>query len=109
MPHTQFWTQIVPFFSDCLHTLTKKMAIILASGIGVGGNDIVDDTAGHEGEWFVFHAIADCVIASMTFRSGSSTGSLAGKTIKAGDRIFGIINAVQLTSGVAILYRHAGR
>lgn len=100
-----FFFRIVPRFDDLLQVLLKKATAILATGIGVGGNDIIRDTQSHVGEWFVLHVFEDSVIGSVTFRAGSSSGTLAGATIKGGDRIFGIINEVTLTSGSAILYR----
>lgn len=80
-------------------------AAFLAAGLGLAGVDWIADTASHTGTWFVFHAVTDCVIASLTYFSGRSSGSPAGVTVKAGDRLYGPITSVTLTSGTAELYR----
>jgi len=45
------------------------------------------------------------VINTITYKPGASTGSVAGATVKAGDRIYGPITSVKLTSGTAELVR----
>lgn len=92
---------------DTEQRLLFKIASLLAGGLGIAGVDAVTDTALHTGNWWIFHALTDSVITSVTYKTGYSTGSLAGQTVKAGDRIYGPIVSFQLTSGAGELYRAA--
>lgn len=102
-----FWSLVVPRFDDLAQKLAWKTAAILSAGMGLGGNDIVTDANTHSGDWWCLHAWTDCVFTSITFRSGTSTGSLAGKTLLAGDREYGNIIAFQLASGTLVATRAA--
>jgi len=82
-----------------------KLVAVLTAGLGLGGVDIVTDSVTRNGSWVIIHAIQDTVIASVTYAGGTSTGSLAGQTLKAGDRVYGQFLSVTLTSGAAELYR----
>lgn len=102
---SNFLGQIVPRFDDMLQKLTWKIAAILCTGMGLGGNDIASTSGNYTGDWWCIHAWTDCVFNSVTFRSGTSTGTLAGKTLLAGDREYGNIVAFSLASGTVVAYR----
>lgn len=87
------------------HRLAFKTAAILATGLGLGGNDFVTDTSAHSGDWWCFHAFSDCVFTTLTYRPGTSGGSIGSAVLKGGDRIYGNIIAVKLASGEGELYR----
>ncbi len=98
----------LPVGDDNQQRLLYKTLAVLSAGLGVGGSDYVADTATHNssGEWVIIHAVTDTVFASVTYKPGfPHTGSLAGVTLKAGDRIYGEITAFQLTSGSVEAYR----
>lgn len=91
-----------------LATQTTLAAVQTASDLtnvrlSTPGLDVITGTDANNGSWTAFHALEDCVIAAATITN--SAGSLAGITLKAGDRIFGIITSWTLTSGKGILYR----
>jgi len=92
-----------PRYDDTQARLQQKATALLFGGLGLAGVDVVSGAM--LGKWWVFHAITDCVITSITYEPGTSTGSLAGVTIKAGDRIYGNILGLSLTSGTGELYR----
>jgi hypothetical protein len=92
---------------DTEQRLLFKIASLLASGLGTAGVDIVTDTSTKTGNWWIFHALTDVVVESATYKTGYSTGSLAGQTVKAGDRIYGPFISFKLTSGSGELYRSA--
>lgn len=96
---------IVPRLDDTEARLAFKAAAILATGLGLSGTDWVTDTGTHTGQFWCFHAVTDCVIAAITYKDGTSTGSPVGLTIKGGDRIYGNILSLRLTSGAGELYR----
>jgi hypothetical protein len=95
----------IPRLDDVLNRLAWKMAIYLGTGLGLGGVDHYSDAAAHTGDWWCLHAVTDTVIGSVTYASGTSSGTLAGATILAGDRIYGNITGVTLTSGRVEMYR----
>jgi hypothetical protein len=94
-----------PLLSDMANRLAYKAAIYLGTGLGLGGVDHFADAAAHAGDWWCLHAVSDTVISSVTYASGTSSGSLAGATILAGDRVYGNITGVTLTSGRVEMYR----
>jgi hypothetical protein len=101
-----FFTTFFPRFDDAPQKLLWKQAAILCTGIGLGGNDIVAGAATVSGDWWVLHALGgDCVFNSVTFKPGTSTGSLAGKTLSNGDRLYGNIIGFDLASGTIVAYR----
>jgi len=75
---------------------------LLTTSIGLGGSQLVKDTARYLGKWKIFTALTDCVIDEYT--DSFMTGDLSGVTIKQGDSIGGNITVVKLTSGTALLY-----
>jgi len=79
--------------------LGYKMAAMVAVGLGLGGVVWVTDTAMHSGEFWSFHAISDCVFDTVTYKANTSSGSPAGLKLLAGDRLFGPIVQLKLTSG----------
>ncbi len=96
-------TFLQPLADDTQTRLLWKLAGFLYSGLGLAGAERVANTATHTGKFWIFHAITDCVIASITYSLAG--GAAAGDTIKAGDRIYGQITALRLTSGTGELYR----
>lgn len=97
-------TFLIPLQSDGQPRLEWKSAAFLATGLGLAGVDWVTNTSAHVGNWWIFHAVTDCVVASVLYKDDSSAFP-AGVTIKAGDRIFGRIRSLTLTSGTGELYR----
>lgn len=104
---------VQPRLDDTQQRLDFKIASLLYAGQGLAGVDIISDSAVHSNPpiqsapWWIFHAITACVIANVTYAPGTSTGSLSGVTLSAGDRIYGNILSLQLTSGTGELYRAA--
>jgi hypothetical protein len=97
-------TFIHPLLDDTAQRLLWKIANSLYTGLGLSGAERVNDTATHTGAYWVFHAITDCVLTSISY--GNPTGgAAAGDTIKAGDRIYGNITSLRLLSGTGELYR----
>lgn len=96
-----------PLIQDDNNRLEWKSASMLFSGLGLAGVDWVTDTAAHTGKWWIFHAVEDCVLADVQYEAGFSSGSPAGLTLNAGDRIYGPIIGLTLTSGYGELYRAA--
>lgn len=98
---------LVPRIDDFPPTLARKTAHILAAGLGLGGNDkISTGDAVKTGEFLCFHAaFSDCTFETLTFVSGTSSGSYATETLKQGDRIYGQIIAIKLSSGKGIATR----
>jgi len=94
----------LPRHDDTDQRLLVKIAAVLTAGLGLAGADVVSDTAVHSGNYVIVHALTDVVFAAGTTRL-SSSGSLSGITLKAGDRVYGPFTAVQLTSGTAELYK----
>jgi hypothetical protein len=98
---------IQPLNNDTEQRLLTKATAILFTGLGLAGVDQISDTSAHTGNWNIFHAVSDCVISAISYFPGSQTGTLAGQTLKAGDRIYGRILGLTLTSGTGELYRSA--
>lgn len=84
--------------------LLWKTALMLYVGLGLTGSVPVNDTAAHSGLFWIFHAKTTAVIAAITYRAGTTGGAVAGDTIQAGDRIYGWITSLTLTSGTGELY-----
>lgn len=84
---------------DTLPNLTRKIVDLLAVGLGAYGADRYT-TGTHPGQWRILHAIADSVVNYT--RAGTVVSNV---TIKAGDRLFGEISTVTVTSGDVELYR----
>ena len=89
---------------DTAQRLLWKIANTLAAGLGLAGAERVADTAVHQGHYWIFHAITDCVITDIRYDSVVPGGAAAGDTIGAGDRIYGEIWYLALTSGTGELY-----
>jgi len=96
-------TFLQPRADDTQTRLLWKLAGFLYTSLGLEGAERVSDTTTHTGRYWVFHAITDCLIASITYSLAGGAG--VGDTIKAGDRIYGQITALRLTSGTGELYR----
>jgi hypothetical protein len=102
------FTYLIPRLDDLLNRLTYKIASYLATGLGLGGVDHVADTAKHDGHWWCLHAVSDTVISAIVYKNGTSSGSLNGATILGGDRVYGQIESITLTSGRVEMYRATG-
>lgn len=97
--------RILPKYDDTEQRLLVKIAATLTTGLGLAGVDFFSDAAAHAGDWWILHAVEDSVFTSVTYKTGFNTGSLAGKTIKAGDRIYGRFVSFTLASGSVEAYR----
>jgi len=97
-----------PASGDTDNNLLRKIDGILATGAGLGGVDQFSDTAAHTGLWGIVHAITDVTITAIVYAPNTQAGTgLAGKTLLAGDRIYGDIRSFQAGSGTFELYRSA--
>lgn len=95
-----------PYSGDTDNNLLRKQVAILATGLGLGGVDVITDSTSHTGDWAIFHALEDTVINSITFQTGYPTsGDITGRTIKAGDRLYVQFKQIKLTSGSGNAYR----
>jgi hypothetical protein len=95
-----------PASGDTDNNLLRKIAAALATGAGLGGVDLISDSSAHDGDWGIFHALEDVVFTSVSYQTGyPNTGSLAGRTLRAGDRIFGAFKQIKLSSGSGNAYR----
>jgi hypothetical protein len=102
-----FYSPFLPRFDDEVQKLQWKSAAILATGLGLAGNDIVESGETRTGHWWCIHALGDVVLGNIVFAPGTSTGSLAGKTLSNGDREYGNIISVTVTSGTLVCSRQA--
>ena len=83
---------------------TKKRADERDLQLGNVGKRILADTTAVTGANIgIIHALTDVVINTMTDETIDG-GSMAGVTLSKGDRYYGVITAITLTSGTAILY-----
>lgn len=74
-----------------------------AMALGQCPHTVIADTEAHTGlKAFMIHFVAETVIAALT--DSLLTGSLAAKTFAAGDRYYGDITAITLTSGAIVYY-----
>jgi hypothetical protein len=94
-----------PASGDTDNNLLRKINGILATGAGLGGVDQFSDAAAHTGDWGIVHAVTDVVIGAIVYAPATQAGSLAGVTLKAGDRIYGSIKSFSAASGTYELYR----
>lgn len=97
---------VKPLHSDDIQALLRKIGSYLATGLGLYGVKSVTNTATNTGNFWIYHALTDSVIAAITYADGSS--GPVGQTVKAGDRIYGQITSLTLTSGTGELYNAGG-
>lgn len=95
-------TYVIPQTSDDAQALLRKIAGYLAVGLGLYGVKTITGAATVTGNFWVFHALADTVVSSVTYADGSTF--TAGSTVKAGDRIYGRITSITIASGTGELY-----
>jgi hypothetical protein len=100
------YSPAVPRNDDTQQRLEWKIACILSSGLGLGGVVGIAGPASRTGRFWIFHALTDCVIGAVAYMDGSTF--VAGTTLKAGDRIYGRMSALTLTSGTGELYKAVG-
>jgi len=105
IPTQSVITFIQPRNDDTEQRIAWKLANLFYVGLGLSGVDQVADTASRAGSWWCFHALTACVVSVATYAAGTSTGTLAGASIAAGDRVYGQFIQFQLTSGTGELYR----
>lgn len=66
---------------------------------------LITDTSAHTGNFGILHAWTDCTISALTDANLTiSTGTISGKILKAGDRYFGVVTSITLTSGTMLCY-----
>lgn len=99
-------TFIAPRLDDTAQRLLWKIANFLYVGLGGAGSVAVVSGTLYQGAYWIFHAKTASVIASISYEGGTG-GAVAGDTIAAGDRIYGKITSLQLTSGTGELYNAA--
>lgn len=97
---------VKPLHSDDAQALLRKIGSYLATGLGLYGVKAVTGTSAVTGNFWIFHAITNSTIAAITYADGS-TGPV-GQTINAGDRIYGQITSITLSSGSGELYNAGG-
>lgn len=96
---------LFPLRDDGTNILLWKIAAASIVGMGLAGTEWVTDTALHSGNFWAFHALTDCTLAEVNYKAGTATGSPAGLKMLGGDRIYGNIESLRLTSGAGELYR----
>ena len=77
------------------------------TGLGRAGSTTVAAGNSYDGHYWVFHAFTASVIAEITYAGGVPGGASAGTSLIAGDRIYGDILHLKLTSGTGELYTGA--
>lgn len=92
-----------PLINDDSQRLLWKIATLLSIGLGGAGVLAVTGAGTYTGPFAIYHALTDTVVASVAYNDSSTF--LAGATVKAGDRIYGNIKSIVITSGTGELYR----
>jgi hypothetical protein len=85
--------------ADSDNNLLTKIVESLAVSIGQRGHDLFSAPGDHTGEWVLLHAITTCTV--IVNRDNVSENI----TLVAGDRIYGQITLVNVSSGTAEVYR----
>ena len=98
-------TFIHPRLDDTAQRLLWKIANFLYVGLGGAGSVAVTSGVLYRGAYWIYHAKSDSVISAITY--DGTGGAAAGDTITAGDRIYGKIISLQLSSGTGELYNAA--
>ena len=93
---------LAPRLDDTAQRLLWKAANCLFAGLGLAGSTAVAAGQSYNGNFWAFHAFTASVIAEITYSGGG--GASAGTSIVAGDRIYGNITHLKLTSGTGELY-----
>ena len=91
--------EVRPMRADSDNNLLTKIVESLAMSVGLRGHDLYSAAGAHTGEWVVLHAITACTV--IVNRDNVSENI----TLVAGDRIYGQITLVNVTSGTAEVYR----
>ena len=91
--------EVRPMRADSDNNLLTKIVESLAMSVGLRGHDLFSAAGVNTGEWVVLHAITACNV--IINRDGVSENI----TLVAGDRIYGQITEVNVTSGTAEVYR----
>jgi hypothetical protein len=85
--------------ADSDNNLLTKIVESLAISVGLRGHDLFSAAGVNTGEWVVLHAITAATV------SVNRDGVSEIITLVAGDRIYGQITEVNVTSGTAEVYR----
>jgi hypothetical protein len=85
--------------ADSDNNLLTKIVESLAMSVGFRGHDLYSAPGDHTGEWVVLHAITAATV--IVIRDGVPENI----TLVAGDRIYGQITLVNVSSGTAEVYR----
>jgi hypothetical protein len=94
-----------PLNDDTAQRLNWKVASMLFTGLGlVGSERVVGPDGVHVGKYWIFHALTNCTVASITYSTNAPGAVVVGDVIVAGDRIYGEIRTFALTSGTGELY-----
>lgn len=100
-------TFTIPQPGDTSPVLERKVAAYIAEGLGKYGADaFTGPVTVSNGPYAVLHALTDIVIGAITGYRASTSG-LAGKTLKAGDRITVPFSSITVSSGDFIVYKAA--
>lgn len=97
---------VKPLHSDDIQALLRKIGSYLATGLGLYGVKAITGAATVTGNFWVFHALTDTTVSSVTYADGSSF--TAGTLVKAGDRIYGQITSITISAGTGELYVAGG-
>jgi hypothetical protein len=91
--------EVRPMRADSDNNLLTKIVESLAMSVGLRGHDLYSAPGDHTGEWVVLHAITACTVIV------NRDGVPENITLVAGDRIYGQITLVNVSSGTAEVYR----
>lgn len=73
--------------------------------LGQDGSDYIADTDAHTGSWNAIQILTDTVFAVLTDVSrDDNSNDITAETFKAGVLLFGVFDAITLTSGSVLAY-----
>jgi hypothetical protein len=67
---------------------------------GENGDDFINDTLQHDGQWHAFLVWEDCIISAIDRPKTINSGYLVGITIPEGTVVYGKTDSITLASGV---------
>lgn len=92
-----------PVPADAASRLLARLTAANAVALGAYGIDFYADTATHTGNWGVIEVVTAATFTTLTI--ANSSGTFTGVLFQAGQRIYGDITAIDLTSGSIFAYR----